>query len=264
MSVEVRCWDAPGCHTASKGSICRYVSAVATWTPSPISDVCKPTSLAPCDWFLWPRPILAVVRIGILGGTFDPVHIGHLAVADAALKSGRLDRVLMMPAGDPWQKADREVTPAHHRLEMLRLAVADIPGLEVDDREVEREGPTFTVDTLQSFDPAHELFLILGADAALGIQTWHRASDLLGRAKVMVVPRSGLTSEDVSGVLTNFIYLDMEPVSTSATAIRQSLAGGEDVSGLVPEPVLEYISEHNLYTNSGNDDMVESPPNLEE
>ncbi len=249
---------------ASMGSTCRCALAGATLIPRPTWDVLQRISPVLSGWFQLTRPILAGVRIGILGGTFDPVHNGHLAVAEAAMGSGRLDRVLMMPAGDPWQKIGRAVTPARNRLEMVRLAVADTPGLEVDDREVRRQGPTFTIDTLESFPDSDELYLVLGADTAMGIRTWHRASDLLHRAEVMVVPRSGLTREDVASVLDHFHFLEMEPVEISATSIRESLANGEDVTDLVPEPVLSYIGLHNLYNNAGNDDMVEPPTNLEE
>ena len=201
--------------------------------------------------------------IGILGGTFDPVHNGHLAVARRALSSG-LDLVLMMPAGDPWQKTRRNLTPAEHRLEMVRLAVADIPGLEVDDREVLRPGPTYTIDTLESFSSEHDLYLILGADSVLGIPTWHRSEDLLERAVLLIVPRPGVDIDAALAVAHSAVKLAMEEVDVSGTMIREALAAGRDVSGLVPAAVLEYIAANRLYTKAGDDDMVEPPNELEE
>ncbi|MFP4074573.1 MAG: nicotinate-nicotinamide nucleotide adenylyltransferase, partial [Actinomycetota bacterium] len=104
------------------------------------------------------------MRTGILGGTFDPIHVAHLHTAEVAHHQLELDRVLILPAGDPWQKSGRDVTPGKHRLEMCRLAVEGAEGLEVDLRELDRDGPTYTADTLGTFPRDEELFLILGSD----------------------------------------------------------------------------------------------------
>lgn len=156
------------------------------------------------------------------------------------------------------------VTPAVHRLEMVRLAVADRPGLEVDDREIERSGPTYTIDTLESFPSSDRLSLILGADSAMGIVSWHRWEDVVARADVLVVPRPGFTHEDVTEVLPTARSIDMEPVSISATTIRERIREGLSVEGLVPKPVIEYIEANHLYANPGENDMVVAPSDMEE
>ncbi len=138
--------------------------------------------------------MLAGVRTGILGGTFDPIHIAHLHAGETAQFAAGLDRVLFMPAGDPWQKAERSMTPAADRLAMTELAIEGIEGFEVDDRELHRDGPTYTIDTLLTFPAEEELFLILGADAAVGLPSWHRWEDVIERAGVLVVPRPGTES----------------------------------------------------------------------
>jgi nicotinate-nucleotide adenylyltransferase len=204
------------------------------------------------------------VRIGLLGGTFDPIHYGHLAVAEAALEDGGLDQVLMVPAGDPWQKTDRMVTPAVHRLEMVRLAVEGRAGLEVDDREVTRSGPTYTIDTLESFPATDRLFLILGSDSALGIPSWHRWLEVLDRAGVIIVPRPGVTCDEAIEVLPDARCIEMGLVSISATTIRQRIRDGEAVVDLVPLPVIDYIAAHHLYAKRGEDDMVVAPSDMEE
>jgi nicotinate-nucleotide adenylyltransferase len=204
------------------------------------------------------------VHIGILGGTFDPIHFGHLAVGEAALAYGELDRVLMVPAGDPWQRAGRTVTPAVHRLEMVRLGVQDRPGLEVDDREVRRTGPTYTIDTLESFPATDRLSLILGVDSAMGIRSWHRWQEVVGRAGVLVVPRPGFTAAEVAEVLPHARSLEMEPVSINATTIRRRIRDGESVADLVPFLVIEYIAANHLYAKPDEDDMVVAPSDMEE
>ncbi|MGA7282794.1 MAG: nicotinate-nucleotide adenylyltransferase, partial [Acidimicrobiia bacterium] len=158
------------------------------------------------------------MRTGILGGTFDPIHIGHLHIGETALLQVGLDRVLFMPAGEPWQKSGRPMSAAGHRLEMTRLAVEALEGFEVDDREIERAGPTYTYDTLASFPAEEELFLILGADAANGIPTWHRWADVMERARILVFPRPGvdLNANELSSL---FLLLQAPPLDISATAI---------------------------------------------
>lgn len=202
--------------------------------------------------------------IGVFGGTFDPIHNGHLAVAKAALAQSRLDLVLIMPAGEPWQKSDRHVTDASHRLEMVRLAAAEVPGLEVDDRELLRPGPTFTIDTLESFSSEHELFLVLGADSAVGLPTWHRAQDVMRRATVMVVPRPGWDPERVLEIVPGAVVLEMGPVDVSATMIRDRIGAGDDVDGMIPPAVAEYAVANHLYTQGAEPDRVEPTTDMED
>ncbi|HEY7563791.1 MAG TPA: nicotinate (nicotinamide) nucleotide adenylyltransferase, partial [Acidimicrobiia bacterium] len=132
------------------------------------------------------------MRSGLLGGTFDPPHIAHLLAGEVAYRQLRLDRVIFMPAGSPWQKANRRVSSAHHRWEMTKLAVSGVDYFVADDREVHREGWTYTADTLDTFDPTEEVVLILGADAARGLPTWERSAEVLSRVELAIVPRPGV------------------------------------------------------------------------
>lgn len=204
------------------------------------------------------------MRTGILGGTFDPIHIAHLHAAQSALHQAGLDRVLIMPAGDPWQKNDRRVTPAHHRLEMTRLSVAGIDGLEVDDREVDREGPTYTVDTLATFPDDEELYLVMGADTAVGIDTWRQPDKVRTMATLLVVPRPGVDSTVVGELIPEAVFLDMAVLEISGTEIREMARRGAPFRFLVTEAVHDYILTHDLYAETGADDRVGASTDTEE
>jgi len=196
------------------------------------------------------------VRTGILGGTFDPIHLAHLHAGETALYQASLDRVVFMPAGEPWQKGDRLLTGAAHRLEMIRLAISDIDGFEVDDRELEREGPTYTIDTVLSFPEDEELSLILGADAALGLPTWHRWDEVVDRVSVLVVPRPGTDAREVQSVIPQAVFLDMAVLEISGTEIREMAQIGEPFRFLVPLAVHDYIEGLGLYEEPDGDDRV--------
>jgi nicotinate-nucleotide adenylyltransferase len=204
------------------------------------------------------------VRTGILGGTFDPIHIAHLHAAQTALHQAGLDRVLIMPAGDPWQKSDRQLTPAPHRLEMARLAVAGVGGLEVDDREIDRNGPTYTVDTLATFPVDEEIHLVMGADAALGISSWKQPNELRRRTTILVVPRPGVDATVVAEMLPEAVFLDMAVLEISGTEVRDLARRGAPFRFLVPEPVYEYITVHDLYAEGAADDRVGASTDTEE
>jgi nicotinate-nucleotide adenylyltransferase len=208
--------------------------------------------------------MLANVRTGILGGTFDPIHIAHLHAGETALHEAALDRVLFMPAGDPWQKEGRELTPAAQRLEMTRLAIEGVEGFELDEREIRRDGPTYTVDTLNSFPPQEELFLILGADAAVGLPTWHRWEEVVDRAGILVVPRLGTDPAGVSDSVPAAKILDMASLDVSATMIRAMAAAGRPYRFLVPARVHDYIEMSGLYTQPGSGDRVVTANEQEE
>ena len=172
------------------------------------------------------------------------------------MAQAQLDRVLFMPAGDPWQKSDRVLTPASLRLEMVRVAVKGVDGFELDAREVEREGPTYTNDSLASFPADEELFLILGADAAAGIPTWHRWEEVVARAGILVVPRLGTDMAEVVEKVPSAVALDMAILEVSATAIRSMAASGEAYRFLVPPPVFEFIETKSLYAQAPRGDRV--------
>lgn len=223
-----------------------FVRAVATWTPCPIwsaGGLVKST----CCHLPKRLPILGWVRSGLLGGTFDPPHIAHLLAGEVAFRQLGLDRVIFMPAGSPWQKAGREVSAAQHRWEMSRRAVAGVDYFEADEREVYRDGWTYTADTLDSFGADEELVLILGADAAQRLPSWERSADVLARAKVAVVPRPGVERAEVDEVVRVDRWLEMPSLPVSGTDIRQRVERGLGFRFLVTEGVYQYLDEQNLY-----------------
>lgn len=189
------------------------------------------------------------MRRGILGGTFDPPHLAHLFAGEAAYRDLQLDVVTFLPAGAPWQKAGTPMSSPEDRWNMTVLAVDGIPYFEADDREVKRGGWTYTADTLRSFPEGEELYLIVGADAARGIPTWHKAGAVLDRATVVVIPRPGVARTEVDDVLTgnDFVWLDTPDVRLSGTMLRRQAAAGRSIRFLVREAVWQYVEEHEIY-----------------
>jgi len=184
--------------------------------------------------------------IGILGGTFDPPHLGHLAIANATFDQLALDKILLMPAGRPWQKADHVLTDAGHRLAMTKLAASEVPYLVVDDREIRREGPTYTIDTVEAM--TEPCVLIIGADTAVGLSTWHRGVELLEKAAFAIVARSGITAADVDAALGGrYTLIDLPPIDISSTQIRDHISRGHSPRFLVSEAVAAYIETNGLY-----------------
>lgn len=191
--------------------------------------------------------MLGSVSSGLMGGTFDPPHIAHLIAGEVAYRQLGLDRVLFIPAGSPWQKAGNAVSPAPLRWEMTKRATDGIEYFLPDEREVHRQGWTFTADTLSSFPAEEELWLILGADAARGLPTWERAEEVLTRAKVAVLPRPGIDPAEVEDAIGPALWLDMAPVAISGTDIRHRVASGVGYRFMVTEAVYEYIEAERLY-----------------
>ena len=191
-------------------------------------------------------------RLGILGGTFDPPHAGHLAAALAVQTQVGLDDVVLMVANEPWQKVgDRQVTPAGLRFEMTDALVQGISGLRADDREIRRGGPTYTVDTLEeilSDQPDTEIFLIVGADTANRLETWHRASDVVGLSTIVIVNRDDSTNT-APGFLhdARVVNVSMNPVDVSSSAIRENVARGESIDSSTSASVASIIRDHSLY-----------------
>lgn len=185
---------------------------------------------------------------GILGGTFDPPHLGHLAAAETAYRQLGLTEVTFLPAGKPWQKAGSSVATPSARWEMTCLAIAGVGYFAADDREILRDGPTYTADTLETFGPDEEILLVLGADAALGIPTWARFEEVLDRAVIAVAPRSGVDPGDVTGAVgSDVLWLDMPSIEVSGTTLRERVRSGRSIRFLVPDPVWTYVAEHDLY-----------------
>jgi nicotinate-nucleotide adenylyltransferase len=186
------------------------------------------------------------LRLGILGGTFDPIHLGHLVLGEAAREQLGLDSVLFVPAGVQWRKSGREIAPAAHRVAMVRLATGDNPAFEVSTLEVDRPGPSYTADTLEALQQERrgsDLFLILGRDAYEDLPDWVRPDRIRELATVVVAARNG----EGLDVEPPVVRVEMPVVDVSATGIRERVAAGRSVRYLVPAPVEAYIREHGLY-----------------
>jgi nicotinate-nucleotide adenylyltransferase len=194
-------------------------------------------------------------RLGLLGGTFDPFHNGHLAAADAAMVCARLGRVIFVPAAQPPHRPPA-VAPAQQRIEMCRLATAGDARFAVSDIELNRSGPSYTVNTLlelRRLHPDDELFLILGWDAARLFPTWRRPDEVRALASIVVVgrPGSGAPREadlKPAGLEGNGVLLCLQPTpDVSASEIRRAVAAGESIAGKVPAAVERYIAARRLY-----------------
>ena len=193
--------------------------------------------------------MLLGVQRGVLGGTFDPPHLAHLVAAEAAYHQLDLDVVSFVPAGAPWQKAGAGVTAPAHRLAMTALAIAGTEYFVVDDREVQRGGWTYTIDTIETYPADDAVTLIVGADAAAGVPGWHRAAELMECARFAVVPRPGASRRAVEDALAEarFEWLDMPEMAISSTALRSRTSAGLSLRFLVPRAVEDYIEERGLY-----------------
>jgi nicotinate-nucleotide adenylyltransferase len=198
------------------------------------------------------------MKTGILGGTFDPVHLGHLAIAEEARVSQGLSEVIMLPAGQPAFKQDDVVTPAKHRLRMIRLAIEGKPYLRVSELEIKRPGISYTVDTiaqLRNYSVGkNDLYFILGYDSLKQLPDWREPERMLGMCRLIVVPRPGCPRPDmdeleklIPGITRRTILLEKPLIDISATDIREKVTRGESIDDLVPGPVAEYIKKHNLY-----------------
>ena len=197
-------------------------------------------------------------RLGIMGGTFDPVHIGPLACAEQVRETFGLDGVVFVPAGDPWMKSDKGVSDSRHRLEMVRLAVSDNPLFDVSTIEIDRPGKTYTVDTLRAMRAHYpdnvELYFITGADAVFRILEW-RDSEQLGRlAHLVAVTRPGYKITDARrryfrthANILHLLQVDVTALVVSSTDLRQKVRDGRSIRYLTPQPVVEYVARNGLY-----------------
>lgn len=193
-------------------------------------------------------------RIGVFGGAFDPPHVAHVALVKAALAELQLDELRVVPTGEAWHKT-RTLSPAPHRLAMAQLAFAELPHVVVDPRELERVGPSYTVDTLRELKalwPAAEFFLILGEDQAQALPSWHDWQEILQLAIICVATRACSTGARAKFDLeithkSRFRRLLMPALNVSATDIRARFAAHLSVADMVFEPVARYIAHHHLY-----------------
>ncbi len=198
------------------------------------------------------------MKIGVLGGTFDPIHNGHLAIADEVRNRLVLSVIMFVPAGQPWLKVDRPISAAEHRVEMVRLAIADKPYCQVSTMDIEREGPTYTLDTLSELwkrlGNGDEVFFILGWGSLSELPQWREPERIIRLCKLVAVPRPGYPSPNleeleasIPGLTERVTILDKPEIDISASGIRERFAKGLSISGLVPEAVEGYIREQGLY-----------------
>lgn len=192
-------------------------------------------------------------RVGVMGGTFDPIHHGHLVAASEVQAWFDLDEVVFVPTGDPWQKSDRTVSPAEHRYLMTVIATAANPRFTVSRVDIDREGPTYTRDTLLDLKaamPDAELYFITGADALTEIFTWRDPDELFELAQFVGCTRPGYTMDEttLSALPANRVtVVEIPALAISSTACRERARHGEPVWYLVPDGVVQYISKHHLY-----------------
>jgi nicotinate-nucleotide adenylyltransferase len=196
------------------------------------------------------------VRLGILGGTFNPPHLGHLVCAQEAYLQLELSRVLLMPARIPPHKAVDDEPGPEHRLELCRRAVDDDPRFAVSDLEMRREGPSYTVDTLEelhSQDPDTELFLIVGGDVAAGLPRWHEPERVLSLATLAIAKRRGTPRASIEDALRTLPggerarFFAMPGIAFSSTMVRDRVRSGQPIRYIVPDGVATYINDHGLY-----------------
>lgn len=191
-------------------------------------------------------------RVGIMGGTFDPIHHGHLVAASEVESLFGLDEVIFVPTGEPWQKSERQVSPAEHRYLMSVIATASNPRFWVSRVDIDRAGPTYTIDTIRDISaqrPGAELYFITGADALAQILSWKDAEDALKLARFIGVTRPGydLTAEHLP--TDSVTLLDVPAMAISSSDCRARVAAGRPVWYLVPDGVVQYINKHELYAS---------------
>lgn len=196
--------------------------------------------------------------IGIFGGTFDPIHMGHLIVAEEVRVKLGLAEMIFVPAGKPWLKADRAISSVTHRLEMISLAIADNPHFKISTIEANRPGPSYTIDTIdalkQQLGTKARLFFVLGSDALSDLPKWKQPSRLVQECQLVTfmrpnsaVPSYKLLESAIPGISQHVIFVEVPQIDISATQIRSRISQKEPLSDLVPTAVERYIIEHGLY-----------------
>lgn len=199
-------------------------------------------------------PSMGRPSVGMMGGTFDPIHVGHLVIAEAVREALTLDRVLFVPAGVPPHKPAAEVTAVEHRVAMVELAIAGNPAFELSRVEVDRSGPSYTVDTVEALALDADVTVILSAETFHELPTWHEPERLFAAARVAVVPREGYPAPDRAWLAATFpgredrvVYVTAPHFGLSSTAIRERVAAGRSIRYVVPDAVATYIAHHHLY-----------------
>jgi len=198
------------------------------------------------------------MNLGVLGGTFDPPHIGHLILAEEARLALALGQVLFVPAGEPWRKAGRKLSPRQDSLAMVRLAVGDDPHFAVSTVETDKEGPSYTAETLaalrEQVGADSELFFIVGQDSLADLPNWRQPQRIISLARLAVATRTAWESaqadaleKEVPGISQRLVWLDMPRIDISSTAVRQRVRQGLSIRYWVPGAVEEYVRQHGLY-----------------
>lgn len=203
------------------------------------------------------NPQSPLPRIGVLGGTFDPPHNGHLLIARQAFHQLKLNQVLFAPAHQPPHKIDQAITPIKHRLEMVRLAIADQPGFVLSRIDVDRQGPTFTVDTMrllrQQFGEASALYFIMGMDSLMNILTWRNPAELIKICKLAVFARPGFhvniseLEKHLPGLRERIVFLSTPTLNVAASELQKRVRDGQSIEDCVPKAVAKYIQDNKLY-----------------
>ena len=191
---------------------------------------------------------MSKIRLGVMGGTFDPIHFGHLVAANEAASAFNLDKVIFVPTGEPWQK--QTITDSNHRFRMTQLAISGNEHFEISRVDVDRPGPTYTVDTLRDIraqQPDAELFFITGADSISQIGTWKDADQIWPLAHLVGVTRPGHSLEVPKSPHGAVSLLEIPALAISSTDIRARVKAGKPIDYLLPEAVIDYIQQNNLY-----------------
>lgn len=196
---------------------------------------------------------MAVKVIGLLGGSFDPVHLAHVSLAKAALTELSLDQVHMIPAANPWQRGALKAS-AEHRLAMLQLATRNEPALHINAMEIDRGGKTYTIDTVRSLPSDSQYVWILGADQLENFHTWHEWRDIASLVQIAVAARPGAAIQAPAELQAHLraqgrtlLHIPFTPMPISASDIRHRLAGGQSTAGMLDPAVAQYIKQHSLY-----------------
>lgn len=202
-------------------------------------------------------------KLGIMGGTFDPVHYGHLVIAECAHYEFYLEKVVFVPSGRPAHKMSHVITGAEHRYRMVEMAVAGNPKFDISREEINRAGPSYAVDTLKNFQKLYgsetELFFITGADAIVEILTWKRVDEVMGMCSFVAATRPGYSLPQLNSAIRalppdfqkKIFTFEIPGIAVSSTEIRQRMQAGQPIKYLLPDAVEQYIFEHEIYKGNG-------------